>query len=32
MGIDNLVDFDFIHCPNKFVIINALEKLFFYKL
>ena len=31
MGIDNLVEFDFIHAPNKFIIINALEKLFFLK-
>lgn len=31
MGIDNLVDFDFIHSPNKFIVINALEKLFFLK-
>ena len=31
MGIDNLVNFDFLHAPNKFIVINALEKLFFLK-
>ena len=31
MGVDNLVDFDFIRSPNKFVVISALKKLFFLK-